>query len=84
MINVTFSNLASSHLLHQLDLRVKVATIVDAEKKSTLIMKKRIWLTVATGLSQLVGLAEKVLHGFTSKGQSFFLNGFRKYVKERL
>lgn len=47
-------------------------------------MKKRILLTVTTGLSQLVGLAEKVLHGFTSKGQSFFLNGFRKYVKERL
>lgn len=52
------------------------------EKKSTLIMKKRIFTNCWT-VSQPVDLSEKVLHGFTSKGQSFFLNGFRKYVKER-
>lgn len=50
MINVTFSKLASSHLLHRLDLHVKVVSIVNRGKESTLIMKKRLLLTVTAGL----------------------------------
>lgn len=48
MINVTFSKLASSHLLHRLDLHVKVVSFRG--KESTLIMKKRLLLTVTAGL----------------------------------
>lgn len=81
MTNATFYNLASSYLWHGLSLSV---VVVHGGKKSTLIMKKRIFTDgYCWTVSQPVDLSEKVLHGFTSKGQSFFLNGFRKYVKER-